>query len=79
MLEAPEREIDLIAIDDALRKLAALDPRQARVVELRFFTGLGIKETAEALDISPATVKREWTFAKAFLQRELEASRNSSA
>jgi RNA polymerase sigma factor (TIGR02999 family) len=71
-LEASTDSIDLIAIDDALQRLATLDERQARVVELRFFTGLGVKETAEALGISPATVKRDWTFAKAFLQRELE-------
>ncbi len=71
-IESSTDSIDLIAIDDALKRLASLDERQARVVELRFFTGLGVKETAEALGISPATVKRDWTFAKAFLQRELE-------
>jgi RNA polymerase sigma factor (TIGR02999 family) len=64
--------IDLIALDDALAKLAALDARQARVVELRFFAGLDVEQTAEALGISPATVKRDWTFAKAFLHTELE-------
>lgn len=76
-LEESTDSIDLIAIDDALQKLAALDERQARVVELRFFTGLGVNETAEALGISPATVKRDWTFAKAFLQRELESVKDS--
>lgn len=70
--ESPQRSVDLIALDDALNKLAALDPRQARVVELRYFSGLGIEETAAVLSISPATVKRDWTFARAFLQRELE-------
>lgn len=70
--ESPERSVDLIALDDALNKLAALDPRQARVVELRYFSGLGIEQTAAVLSISPATVKRDWTFARAFLQRELE-------
>ena len=69
--EAPQRSVDLIALDDALNKLAALDPRQARVVELRFFGGLDIEQTAESLGISPATVKRDWTFARAFLQREM--------
>jgi RNA polymerase sigma-70 factor, ECF subfamily len=70
--EAPQRSVDLIALDDALTKLAALDPRQARVVELRFFGGLDIEQTAESLGISPATVKRDWTFARAFLQREMD-------
>jgi RNA polymerase sigma factor (TIGR02999 family) len=72
--EAPERPVDLIALDDALCKLAALDPRQARVVELRFFGGLDIEQTAESLGISPATVKRDWTFARAFLQREMDVN-----
>jgi RNA polymerase sigma factor (TIGR02999 family) len=67
--------IDLLALDDALAKLAMLEPRYARVVELRFFTGLGVDETAEVMGISPATVKRDWTFAKAFLHRELEGTR----
>lgn len=70
--EAPQRSVDLIALDDALLKLAALDPRQARVVELRYFGGLDIEQTAESLGISPATVKRDWTFARAFLQREMD-------
>ena len=72
--EAPQRSVDLIALDDALLKLAALDPRQARVVELRFFGGLDIEQTAESLGISPATVKRDWTFARAFLQREMDGA-----
>jgi RNA polymerase sigma factor (TIGR02999 family) len=66
--------LDLIALDDALEKLAALEPRCARVVELRFFAGMEIPEVASVLDTSPATVKRDWTFAKAFLQRELDAN-----
>ena len=70
-----DTSLDLIALDDALAKLAALDPRQGRVVELRFFAGLDVDETAEALGISPATVKRDWTFAKAFLYGEMEGSR----
>ncbi len=63
--------VDLLALDDALKKLAELDPQQSRVVELRYFTGLGIEETAEALGISSATVKREWAMARAWLKREL--------
>ncbi len=68
---AAESEVDLVALDDALTRLATLDPQQARVVELRYFTGLGIEEAAEALGISPATVKREWAMARAWLRREL--------
>ncbi len=67
------RALDVIALDDALSKLATVDSRYARVVELRFFGGLEVEEVAEVLGISPATVKRDWTFAKAFLQRELDA------
>jgi RNA polymerase sigma factor (TIGR02999 family) len=69
--QAAESELDLIALDDALTQLEALDPRQARVVELRFFAGLTVEETGAALDISPATVKRDWTFARAYLLRAL--------
>jgi RNA polymerase sigma factor (TIGR02999 family) len=65
---------DLIALDVALTKLAALDAQQARLVELRYFGGLSVEETAEALGISPATVKRHWTIAKAWLLRELQGS-----
>jgi RNA polymerase sigma factor (TIGR02999 family) len=63
--------IDVEALDDALTRLAALDPDLARVVEVRFFGGLSIDETAEAMGISPATVKRRWTLAKAWLARDL--------
>jgi RNA polymerase sigma factor (TIGR02999 family) len=69
-----ERDVDLLALDDALNRLALLDERQAKVVELRYFTGLGIDETAEALGISAATVKREWAMARAWLKRELDAT-----
>jgi len=65
------RAVDLIAVDDALEKLTALDPVQGRVVELRFFAGLTEAETAEAIGISPATVRRKWLVAKAYLHREL--------
>ncbi len=71
--DRPDQSIDVLALDDALSRLAALSERQAKVVELRFFGGLEIEQVAEALDISPATVKRDWTFARTFLQREMEA------
>jgi RNA polymerase sigma factor (TIGR02999 family) len=63
--------VDLLDLHEALEALAALDPLQARLVELRYFTGLNIEETGEALGISPATVKREWAVARAWLRREL--------
>jgi RNA polymerase sigma-70 factor (ECF subfamily) len=68
---AEERDIDLVALDEALKELSALDARQSRIVELRFFGGLSIEETAEVLELSPATVKREWSTAKAWLHRAL--------
>jgi RNA polymerase sigma-70 factor, ECF subfamily len=67
-------EIDLLALDQALEKLALFDPLQTKLIELRYFTGLSIPETAEALSISPATVKREWAVARAWLKRELSAT-----
>lgn len=70
--EAASDPLDLIALDDALQQLEALDPRAAKVVELRYFAGLEIDEVATALEISPATVKRDWTLARAFLIRALE-------
>jgi RNA polymerase sigma factor (TIGR02999 family) len=63
--------VDVVALDEALDRLAAMDLQQSRIVELRFFSGLTIEETAEALDLSPATVKREWTSAKAWLHQQL--------
>ncbi|MBS1813216.1 MAG: sigma-70 family RNA polymerase sigma factor [Acidobacteria bacterium] len=66
-----ERPIDFVALDDALTSLAATDERSSRVVELRFFGGLSIEETAEALKISPETVKRDWNWAKVWLLREI--------
>jgi RNA polymerase sigma factor (sigma-70 family) len=68
------RSIDLLALDEALGRLEGLDPEQARLVELRFFGGLTIEETAEAMGTSAATVKRHWTVARAWLARELEGS-----
>jgi RNA polymerase sigma factor (TIGR02999 family) len=63
--------VDVLALDAALEKLAALDPQQAKIVELRYFGGLTVEEAAEALEISPATVKRHWTIARAWLKKEL--------
>jgi RNA polymerase sigma-70 factor (ECF subfamily) len=68
----PGEQLDLIALDRALIRLEALAPEQARLVELRYFGGLSIEETAQTLGSSPATVKRQWTLARAFLLRELE-------
>lgn len=69
-----QRGIEMLALDEALEKLEKLDARQARVVELRYFAGLSIEETAEALSVSPATVKREWQMARAWLREELGGS-----
>jgi RNA polymerase sigma factor (TIGR02999 family) len=68
---AQEREVDLIALDDALNDLAALDPRKSRLVELRFFGGLSMEETAAALGVSLATAGREWQLAKAWLHQQI--------
>ena len=71
---AQDREpggVDVLALDAALEKLAALDAQQAKIVELRYFGGLTVEEVGDALDISPATVKRHWTLARAWLRKEL--------
>ena len=68
---ANEPDVDLLAIDEALDKLAVIDEQQARVVELRFFSGLTVEETAIALGVSPKTVKRDWSVARAWLKREI--------
>jgi RNA polymerase sigma factor (TIGR02999 family) len=68
---AAARDVDLVALDDALEDLAKIDARQSRVVELRFFAGLSVEETAEVMQMSPATVKREWSVAKAWLFRQI--------
>lgn len=68
-----EKELDLLKLDEALQALEKLDKRQARIVELRFFGGLSIEETAYVLKVSETTVKRDWTFAKAWFQRELQS------
>jgi RNA polymerase sigma factor (TIGR02999 family) len=74
-----ERSIDLVALDDALKDLLALDPRQSQIVELRFFGGLTNEEVGEVLDVSPRTVKREWRMAKAWLRREIFAGEHDAA
>lgn len=66
-----KKEADLVALDEALTRLAALEPQQSRIVELRFFGGLTVEEVAEVMGISPATIKREWSMAKAWLYREI--------
>lgn len=71
MVASSERSGELVALDDALNALAEVDERASRVVELRFFGGLSIEETAEALKVSPETIKRDWTWAKVWLLREI--------
>jgi len=71
LVVSEERSIDLVALDEALTRLAKFDERQARIVELRYFSGLNIEETAEVLRISPATVKNDWNVAKAWLRYEI--------
>jgi len=70
-----QKDVDVVALDDALKTLAQIDPRQSRVVELRFFAGLSLQEISDAMEIAPATVQRDWTAARAWLHREI--SRNS--
>lgn len=74
--QAQERKIDLLGLEEALQKLEKLDPQQGKIVELRFFGGLSIEDTANVLGVSPATVKRHWSVARAFLFRELGARRH---
>ncbi len=81
MPELPIREPgpDLVALDDALKSLAAMDPRKSQVVELRFFGGLSVEDTATALKVSPETVMRDWKLAKAWLRRELRRETGKEA
>jgi RNA polymerase sigma factor (TIGR02999 family) len=69
----PEKSIELLRLDTSLTRLAKRDPRQARVVELRFFGGLTVEEAADVLGVSPKTVKRDWSMAKAWLHGDLKA------
>ena len=74
MLAGDAHSIDVLALDEALTRLAALDPEQARIVELRYFGGLTVEEVADATGVSPATVKRHWTMARAWLKQALDHS-----
>jgi RNA polymerase sigma-70 factor (ECF subfamily) len=74
LVASPEQFSGLVELDGALDRLAMMDPRQARIVELRFFAGLTVEEAAEVLDVSPKTVKRDWSVAKAWLHGELKAA-----
>jgi RNA polymerase sigma-70 factor (ECF subfamily) len=69
---SPSKSLDLLALDDAMKRLAALDPRQSQIVELRFFAGLSIEETAQVVKISPATTKREWATARLWLHHVMD-------
>ncbi|WP_095512191.1 sigma-70 family RNA polymerase sigma factor [Rubrivirga marina] len=73
---SPARDDEALALDEALDRLAALDDRQAQIVELRYFVGLTVPETADVLDLSPATVKRDWAAARAWLYREMQRTRD---
>lgn len=72
---AGQKELDLVALNEALEQLSELDPQQGKIVELRFFGGLSIAETAEVLGVSPATVKRDWTLAKTWIRRAIGEGR----
>jgi RNA polymerase sigma factor (TIGR02999 family) len=72
--DASRVDVDIVALDEALKTLSAMDAQQSRVVELKFFAGLSIEDTAEVLGISPSTVKRDWITARAWLHRELDRS-----
>jgi RNA polymerase sigma factor (TIGR02999 family) len=76
LVVAPEKQADIMALDQVLTQFAALYPRQSQVVELRFYGGLDIQEAAEALKISPETVKRDWRFAKSWLLRALSEGKS---
>jgi len=71
VIVSEERSAEVVALDDALRGLAEFDPRKSQIVELRFFGGLSIDETAEVLNVSPGTVMRDWTLAKAWLRKQM--------
>ena len=70
---APERDLNLLALDDALNRLETIDPEKSRMVELRFFSGLSVEATAEVMGVSPRTIDRQWQTAKAWLHREISA------
>jgi RNA polymerase sigma-70 factor (ECF subfamily) len=70
----PQRDVNLLALDDALKKLETIDPEKSRMVELRFFSGLSVPETAQVMGVSPRTIDRQWQTAKAWLHREIAAA-----
>jgi RNA polymerase sigma-70 factor (ECF subfamily) len=74
---APERSADLVALDEALDQLAAVDPRKSQIVELRFFGGLSVDETAEVLNVAPSTVYKDFDLAKLWLLRQLERANSA--
>jgi len=76
---APEQSLDLVKLDQALERLTKLDPRQGKIVELRFFGGLTVEQTAELLGVSPKTVKRDWSMAKAWLHGDLKQGHGNVA
>ena len=75
LLVAEDRLEDVIVVDEVLQRLARIDPRQCQLIELRFFSGMSVEETAEVMGISPTTVKRDWRLAKAWLNRELATTK----
>lgn len=75
LASAPQRDVNLLALDDALTRLEMLDPDKSRMVELRFFSGLSVEETAEVMGVSPRTIDRQWQMAKAWLHREISAGK----
>ena len=79
LMVAAETSTDLVAVDDALNRLAKVDERKSQVVEMRFFGGLSVEETAEVLKVSPETVMRDWRLAKAWLLRELSGEKPDGA
>jgi RNA polymerase sigma-70 factor (ECF subfamily) len=74
LAQAPQRDVNLLAVDEALTRLEAIDPEKSRMVELRFFSGLSVEETAAVMGVSPRTIDRQWQTAKAWLFRELRAA-----
>jgi RNA polymerase sigma factor (TIGR02999 family) len=79
LVSAEPPGVDVLALDEALTRLAALDPEQARIVELRYFGGLTVEETADVIGVSPATVKRQWAMARAWLKRAVDTAPDHGA
>lgn len=78
MVASPETNVDLVALDEALTRLADIDPQQAKIVELRYFSQLSVEETAEVLGVSSRTVRRDWNVAKAWLRQQIVGNEDSS-